>query len=56
MCHKEALANWILEMVERYAVDTDGKMDSDKAHIIILGCLQNVQIPQDEDDAVSVMR
>jgi hypothetical protein len=39
MCNNEALANRILDMVEKYGLDSDGRLDSERSRAMIVSIL-----------------
>lgn len=50
MCEREALANVILDAIERHAIDEDGQLNRDLAHIFIMPLLKDAIPVSDEDD------
>jgi hypothetical protein len=50
MCNNEALANNLLDLVEKYGLDEEGRFDRERAKSVILPCLHTVNPTMVEDE------
>jgi len=50
MCNNEALTNNLLDLLEKYGVDEDGRLDREKAKSVMLPCLHAVNPTMSDDE------
>lgn len=50
MCNNEALANQLIDLIERFGVDGDGRLDRERAKAYMLSCLTHANPGADSDD------